>query len=117
MGRLKKTIFPLIFFLPIDFNSSRFLTSTTLALIPPLGVAIEPPKEHIFTLIIFPGLDSMLAYSKEPRTHFGTITGCNQTESRPIFINSFLTQSIALSVFNDPDKRPPIFLLKCSNHE
>ena len=47
----------------------------TSALIPVKGVATEPPKAQMGTLIVFPGLVSICAYSKVPRIHLGTITG------------------------------------------
>ena len=72
------------------------------------GVAIEPPKAQIFTLIVFPGLDSILAYSKVPLTHLGTITACNHTESNGSPSSSSLAYFTALSIFREPDKRPPI---------
>ena len=59
----------------ILFNSSKDFTSITLADIPIDGVDIEPPNAAIGTEIVFPGLDSIWAYSGAPLTHFGIITG------------------------------------------
>ena len=72
---MKKTIFPLIESFPILASSSNDLTSTTFAEIPIEGVDIEPPNAAIGTEIVFPGVDSICAYSGAPLTHFGVITG------------------------------------------
>ena len=63
---------------------------------------------QIGTFIIVPGVVSILAYSKFPLTHLGTITGSSHTLSNPSASNSSFPQLTALSAFNDPDKRPPI---------
>ncbi len=76
MGRLKKTNFPSIFSLPSCSSSSKLLTSTTPARKPEEGVAIDPPRAHTGTFILMPGPVMILAYSKVPLTHLGTITSC-----------------------------------------
>jgi hypothetical protein len=75
IGRLKKTIFPAILSTPNFFNSTKDLTYITSARIPLLGVATDPPSAQIETLIELPVELSILAYSKFPLTHLGTMTG------------------------------------------
>ena len=62
-----------MFFFPRESNSSKFLTSTTLACKPADGVEIDPPNEQTGTFMLLPGPVIILAYSNVPRTHFGTI--------------------------------------------
>ena len=110
IGLLKKTILPSIFSLPSLTSSSKLLTSTTFDLIPTEGVATDPPNAHTSTSKVIPGCVSIKANSLGPLTHFGTITSCNHTLSKPIFNNSFLPHSTALSAPNEPDNLGPISL-------
>ena len=50
-------------------------TSMRLAFKPPKGVATDPPRAQIGTLVEAPGEVSKYANSGVPLTHFGTITG------------------------------------------
>ena len=73
---------------------------------------MEPPNAQTGTLMVFPGLVSILAYSKVPRIHLGTITGCNHTRSKPSASSSSFPHSTARCAFKEPERRPPIWLDK-----
>ena len=100
---------------PSASKSSKFFTSTTSAFKPKAGVAIEPPRAQILTLVVFPGVLSIKANSCAPLTHLGTITGCNQTLSKPSFSISSLVYATARSAPREPDNLLPIWFDKWFN--
>ena len=85
-------------------RSSKLLTGTTSASMPPGGVATVPPRPSI--AIGCRGGSTISALST-PRTHFGTITRSVRTLSRPSAFIASAAQATARAMFSDHAGRAP----------
>ncbi len=102
-GALNRTIFPLTSF-PFSSNSSKLLTTTTSAFIPPFGVAMLPPSPSMPMLFLKGRIRSK---DSLPRIQVGTCTRSPLGIFSPSDLISEMIQSKAFSRLLDPLKRGP----------